>query len=452
MRVSESGRAPAVLMHTIAALFVGMLTSCAPQRSEPEQPVSQLEQGKISTSRCLPFVGDDRDPSLRGVPRTEAPICCESSYGFDPQLAARSCEFTEYLGESEELACVHRFVDRRGSHRELRITPIIGLELEAAIALHESGLLHHHTSGWLPERDDAPPSETIWLSQIPTRRWALFSGWSATRRLTWDPEGCDNDAMLPVLRAMADAPARDDIQTPLPRLEFDEHVAISGNLLDRYARVSGEPGRYALPDRATALIEATMHAAAHERLEDFVAHVDVHARWGLPDRRQVAGRPILADGGAAAMAALRHTAARLPEGLELHCPKLDRRTVPLVRRGEAMMWCLWASEDDLDVLVFALRGRIDAGEGDARIVYIGLFPDAPREPVMMYGEPPSPPSRPRPPIICGDPHAVDYPGLCPDADADEEDEESEDGEEVQPPELSDSASGSGGESSSSSSR
>jgi hypothetical protein len=420
-----------------------MLTSCALQRSEPEQPQPRLEQGEISTSRCVVFRGDDRDPSLRGSPRTGASSCCESSYGFDPQLAARSCDFAEYLGESEELACVHRFIDQRGSLHELRVAPIIGLEHEAAIALHESGEFDgSHTADWLPAATQA------WLSQTPTRNWALVPGWAATRRLTWTPEACDTDAMLPVILAMADAPDRDDVHTPLPRFSFDEHAALSGSLLDHYARVSGEPGRHPLPDHAAAVIEASLHAAAHERLDEFVAHVDAHARWGLPDRRQLAGRPVLEDGGVAAMAALRRSAARLPEGLPLHCPELDRRAVPLVRRGEATMWCMWVSDDHLDVLAFALRGRTDAGEGDASIVYIGLFPDAPLGPVIVPGEPPPPPVRARPPIICGDPHAVDYPGLCPDAEDLEADEESED----QPPELSDSASGSGGQSSSSSSR
>jgi hypothetical protein len=451
MRLSESDRARRVFLHTIAGLFVGMLTSCAPQRSEPEQPLPQLEQEEISTSRCVPFTGDDRDPSLRGSPRTEPPSCCESSYGFDPLLAARSCELAEYLGESEELACVHRFLDHRGFLHELRVTPIFGLELDAAIALHESGEFDEtHTADWLTEPKNA------WLSQTPARRWALVSGWSATRRLTWTPEACDNEAMLPVILAMADAPEQGDIQTPLPRFSFDEHVPTSGSLLDQYARVSGEPGRHPLPDRATALVEASLHAAAHERLEDFVAHLHADARWGLPDRRELAGRPILADRGVAAMAALRRSAARLPEGLALHCPELDRRTVPLVRRGEATMWCIWVSDNHLDVLVFALRGRSDAGDADAKISYIGLFPDAPLGPVIVPGEPPPPPVRARPPIICGDPHAVDYPGLCPDADALEDDEESEDLSSprpaqspnppgsVQPPELSDSASGSGG--------
>lgn len=437
-RVFESDRARAVLLHTIAGLCVGLLTSCAPQRSEPEQPQPKREE--ISTSRCVAFVGDDRDPSLRGGPRTEAPICCESSYGFDPQLAARSCEFTEYLGESEELACVHRFLDRHGSLHELRITPIIGRELDAAIALHESGTFDAtHSADWLSE------TKMAWLSQTPTRQWALVSGWSATRRLTWTPEACATKAMLPVILAMANAPDRDEIQTPLPRLTFDEPTPRSSNLLDHHARVSAAPSLHPLPERATALIEATLHAAAHERLDDFISHIDAHARWGLPDRRELAGRPILADGGVAAMAALRRSAARLPAGLELHCPQLDRRTVPLVRRGEATMWCMWVSDDHLDMLVFALRGRVDAG--DASIVYIGLFPDAPLGPVIVPGEPPPPPIRPRPPITCGDPHAVDYPGLCPDFDALEDDDE-----DVQPPELSDSASGSGGRSSSSSSR
>jgi hypothetical protein len=441
-----SPRAPAVSLNTVTGLFVGILTSCVPQRSEPEQPVPELEQAEIVPSRCVPFVGGDRDPSLRGSPRTDVPSCCESSYGFDPQLAARSCGFTEYLGESEELACVHRFVDPRGFLHELRVTPIFGLEFEAVIALHESGEFDEtHQAGWMHERHDA------WLSQTPTRQWALMSGWPAMRRLTWTPEACDAEAMVPVLRAMAEAPALDDVQTPLPRLEFiDEPVASSASLLDRYARVSDESPRHPLPEHATTLIESTLTAVAHEQLEDFVARVDAGARWGLPDRRELAGRPIFADGGAAAMTALRRAAARFPEELVLHCPELDRRTVPLVRRGEATMWCMWVSEDHLDVLAFALRGRIEAGEADGSIVYMGLFPDAPHGPVIVPGEPPPPPIRARPPIICGDPHAVDYPGLCPEFDVIDDDDE--DGESAQPPELSDSASGSGGESSSSESR
>jgi hypothetical protein len=405
-------------------LLVGMLTSCAPQRSEPIQPIAKAPT-KVEPSRCVLFTGEDRDPSVRGSPRTEAPNCCESNYGFDPQLAARSCGFTEYLGESEELACVHRFVDRRGLVHELRITPIIGLGFEAAIALHESGEFDPtHVAGWMPERHDT------WLSQTPARQWALLSGWSATRRLTWTPEACEPEAMLPVLRAMADAPARDDLRTPLPRLELVEtNVPIPTDLLDQPARASLQATRYPLPEHASALIEASLHAAALEQLEDFVAHIDTSARWGLPDRRELSGRPILAeDGGVESMAALRRAAARFPEALELHCPELDRRTVPLVRRGEATMWCMLVSEDHLDMLAFALRGRIEAGEADASIVYIGLFPEPPLGPVIVPGEPPPPPIPARPPIICGDPHAVDYPGLCPDPDAVEDDDDGETGE------------------------
>jgi hypothetical protein len=442
-------RAWAVVLHTVAGLFVGMLTSCAQQRSEPEQPKPQAPSEEISTGRCIPFAGAERDLDLRGLPRTNPPSCCESGYGFDPRLAVRSCGFAEYLGESEELACVHRFVDRHGLLRELRVTPIIGLDFAAAIALHESGEFDEtHVAGWLPERPNsaAPGADRrAWLSQSPTRQWALLSGWSATRRLTWTPDACDADAMRPVLVAMADAPEQTDVQTPLPRLEFkDEAPASPANLLDRHADTPPAPGRHPLPDHAEAVIEAALHAAAHERLEDFVAHVHPSARWGLPDRRELAGRPILADGGVAAMSALRRAAARLPDNLSLHCPKLDRRTVPLVRRGEATMWCMWISDDHLDLLVFALR--------DASIVYLGLFPDAPHGPVIVPGEPPPPPDRARPPIICGDPHAVDYPGLCSAYDADIEDDDESDDTDAQPPDESDSASGEGGESSSSESR
>lgn len=446
-------RARAVLRGTIAAGIVGMLTSCVQQRSEPEQPQPKRLPEEISTERCVPFTGDERDPNLRGLPRTDPPSCCESDYGFDPQLAARSCGFAEYLGESEELACVHRFVDRRGALHELRVTPIIGLEFEAAITLHESGEFDDaHVAGWLAKTSDSP-DHRAWLSQSGARHWALLSGWSATRRLTWTPEACDADAMLPVLVAMADAPEQPDVRTPLPRLEFIDpaQTDTSGSLLDRHAAAAPTPGPRQLPEHASALIESALHAAAHERLQDFAALVDPRARWGLPDPRELAGRPILEDGGAAAMAALRRAAARLPEHLSLHCPKLDRRTVPLVRRGEATMWCMWVSDDRLDVLVFALRGRVlESGETDGAITYLGLFPAAPLEPVRVPGEPPPPPVPARPPIICADPHAVDYPGMC--AAHAREIEDDEDDGDAQPPDASASASGEGGESSSSESR
>ena len=434
-----STRARAVCLPTIAGLFVGMLTSCARQRADPEQPAPQPAKEEISAGRCVLFAGVERDPTLLGLPRSEPPSCCESGYGFDPQLAARSCDFAEYLGESEELACVHRFIDRHGALQELRVTPIIGLEFEAAIALHESGEFDEtHVAGWLANRTDA------WLSQSAVRQWALLGGWSATRRLTWTAEACDVDAMQPVLIAMASAPEQDDVHTPLPRFEFGESPTVPASLLDRHAASISTPAQHSLPEHATALIEATLHAAANERLEDFVAQIDPGARWGLPDRRELAGRPIFDDGGLAAMSALRRVTSRLPENLSLHCPKLDRRTIPLVRRGEATMWCMWTSDDHLDMLVFALRG--------ASIVYMGLFPDAPRGPLNMPGEPPPPPARARPPIICGDPHAVDYPGLCSAYETVLEDDDESDDQDDQPPDESDSASGEGGESSSSESR
>jgi hypothetical protein len=383
---------------------------------------------EISPVRCIRYAGERRDPSLRGLPRTGAAECCESSFGFDPQLAARSCELGEYLGESEELACVHRFEDEAGRVHELRLTPIVGLEPAAAIALHESGEFQApHQATVLDE------GSGIWLSSTPTRHWALVPGWSAVRRLSWESAACSPAAMQPVLAAMAAAAASSEVTAPLPRLEppeLDVTEAPPGSLLARYVgepagELAGELGRHPLPDRANELIDELMRAAAAGEREAFVAHFEDQARWGLPDRRQLAARPVHADEGAAALSALRHSAARLPGELVLHCPELDRRMLAPIRRGEALMWCMWTSPDYLDLLVFAIRGHIADGEADARVEYLGLFPAAPLGPVVVPGEPPPPPMRAMPPIICGDPHAVDYPGLCPEAEREDDDEEGE---------------------------
>jgi hypothetical protein len=238
--------------------------------------------------------------------------------------------------------------------------------------------------------------------------------------------------MRGVLSAMAAAPAPDDLITitPLPRMEIDEpddDPIDPGSLLARYAEPPEHADRtqYPLPRAAEALIEHTLHAAATNELGSFTDKIDAAARWGLADRRQLSARAIMRDGGAAALAALRHAAARLPAEIDLHCPELDRRVVPAVRTGEALMWCVWASADGLDLLVFALRGQIVDGQADAKIEYLGLFPNRPTQALRIPGEPPPPPPRPLPTIICGDPHAVDYPDQCPPTAPDPEHEEEE---------------------------
>ena len=180
---------------------VSMLIGCHHPPPEPEQPTPIAAPAEISSAACPQYTGAERDLSVQGSPRPSDPRCCESNFGFDPALVASSCGFVAYRGESEELACVHRFEDAGGQLHEFRLTPILDLEFEAAIALHERGEFPPtHQAG--PAPDQGP----LWISTTQTRHWALIPGWSATRRLSWDPAACDSANLLPVLTAMAAAP------------------------------------------------------------------------------------------------------------------------------------------------------------------------------------------------------------------------------------------------------
>jgi hypothetical protein len=383
-----------------------------PKPSEPHEP----------GSRCLAYAGAPTDPSLSGLARTHAARCCPSGYGFDPELARTACGFEEYLGESEELACVHRFRDADDELHELRITPILDLDLPAAMALHEQG------TAQVGETPEGLP-ELRW-SAVKGRRWAFVPGWSIVRRLGWDEAACAPDRMLPVLARMHAAASDPAAAVALPRVHDDDRRAQSPTETSLLAREfkAHELEHHPLPRSAEQLVLDLLHAAITDDLQGFAALLEPDARIGLPDRRQLGARAILAGAGpAVAVQQLLAAAARFPIDAALHCPTLGRRVVPRVTRGETLMWCFWISDDGLDLLAFALRGRVVDGQADGRVAYVGAFPVRPEAPLVMPGEPAPPPAMPVPELVCGDPHARSYPGVCPEPAPDVE------GEETLPP-------------------
>jgi hypothetical protein len=381
----------------------------APTTSTPER-----------SDRCDRFAGPPGDLDLRGQARDHPTRCCPSDYGFEPELARQSCGFTEYLGESEELACVHRF---RGADRqvhELRITPVVDLSFVAAVELHGQGefVAEHH--GEAPEQLPG-----LWWSASEGRRWAYVPGWSIVRRLGWDEDACAAERMQPVLAAMLAATDDPAAAVALPRMVTSE--AASGptpnpSLLERERNELEANRRYPLPHAAERLIGELLTAAASSpaRLAELV---EADARIGLADRRLLGARSLLADDdGSTAAALIVRAAARFPADTPLLCAAIDRRVVPQITRGEAWMWCMWTSEDALDLLVFGLRGHVHDGEADARVAYVGLFPDRPLAPLLVPGEPPPPPLVLTPELVCGDPHARLYPGMCTTSEDDEDDD------------------------------
>jgi hypothetical protein len=342
----------------------------------------------VLSGPCLRFAGPPGDPDLRGLPRTEPVRCCPSGYGFDPALAQRSCGFAEYLGESEELACVHRFRGDDGAVHELRVTPILDRGFDEVVALHERSAFADEHLGEAPE---GLPS--LWWSASADRRWAFVPGWSIVRRLGWDEAACDPTRIKPVLAGMLAAPADPAAAVALPRMTAPpKQPRLPGpSLLDRELDDPTPGRRYPLPRAATALVDALLIAALADDRRGLASLLEPGARIGLPDRRQLGARSLLAsDDGAAAIELLLTAAARFPAETRLHCPMIDRRARPQIARGEALMWCLWISEDSLDMIVLGLRGRVSAGESDGRVEYVGVFPARPEAPVSVVGEPAAP--------------------------------------------------------------
>jgi hypothetical protein len=367
---------------------------------------------------CVALKGTPSDLDLLGHPRTHPARCCPSRYGFDAELARTRCGFAEYLGESEELACVHRFRGTDDRIHELRLTPIVGLELDAAVRAHDAGEFG-------PDHTDATPADLdggTWWSTAGGRWWAFVPGWSVVRRLSWDEAACGPEQMLPVLARMREAPNDPEAEVALPRV-IDELAHTSSDstpAISLLQQASPTPAsstaarRFPLPRAATQLIHELLAAASADDLAQFTALLDADARIGLPDRRQLGAEPIHTGAGPRAAARrLVDGAARFAVTTPLVCPTIDRRARATVTRGDALMWCFWMSEDGLDLLSFGLRGRVIESEGDARVAYIGVFPLRPEAPLVVPGEPPPPPVVPAPVLVCGDPHAETYPGVCP---------------------------------------
>lgn len=385
-------------------LVLGIITlgACVTQRVEaplrqgetPPTPTPVLALEPRSET-CVPFAG-------------EASNCCPSRLGLDPELVRDRCGWSEYLGERSELGCVHVFRDREGEPVELRITPIVGLTLARALELHERGFIDLDPA--LVEREvwTASGGEITWTG-YEGRRWAFVPGWPEPRRVGWQTRDCADEPMLEVLRQMSEAPIDPAGAIALPRLDVDLDAATPRTgLLARAPKSSdwsGDPTRARLPDDAPAFADALIDRVAADDLEGLLALLAPEARWGLPDRRQIAGRPIGAtlEQARPAFVALAHAAARMASDTPVNCPAPDRRLRAALARGELLQWCYWVSDDRLDVLALGLRSV----EGHARLEYLGLFPERPSEPIEASGEAPVPPSSPRPPVVCGDPHQHD---------------------------------------------
>jgi hypothetical protein len=388
-------------MRSLVALGIITLAACVARPVED----AAIPAESLATPAALVDVGSDACVPLDGDPAS----CCPSRLGLDTAQVRDRCGWAEYLGERSELACVHVFRDAQGQTIELRVTPILGLGLAQALALHDTGLLDLEVT-----REVSPASATggeITRITHAGRSWAFVPGWPQGRRVSWLADDCADDRMLAVLRSMSEAPVDPAGAIALPRwsIDLEAPVELAGLLLDRPVP-SRDAAALRLPDDAPAFAEAVLDRAAADDLAGLLGLLTPDARWGLPDRRQLGGRPIgsTLEQARPSFVALRRSAARLTDATST-CPEPDRRLRAALVRGEHLQWCYWVSADGFDILALGLRSI----DGHARLEYLGVFPERPSELITTIGEPPPPPLLPAVPVVCGDPHHHD-PLRCPE--------------------------------------
>lgn len=386
-------------MRSLVVLGIITLAACVAPTLEvaqlPAESTPMATSVEARSDACVPFAGDPAN-------------CCPSRLGLDTAMVRDRCAWPEYLGERSELGCVHVFRDAQARTIELRVTPIVGLTLAHALALHDTSFVDLELIREV--RPTSEPSSEITWTRHEDRNWAFVPGWPQPRRVSWLADDCSDDSMLAVLQAMSSSPIDPAAAIALPELELDldAPVTIAGLLLDRPV-VSRDPAQLRLPDDAPVFVEAVLDRAAADDLAGLLGLLTPEARWGLPDRRQLGGRPIgsTLEQARPSFVALRRAAARMTDATST-CPEPDRRLRAALDRGEHPQWCFWVSADGLDVLALGLRSV----DGHARLEYLGVFPERPSEPVTTVGEPPPPPLRPPVEVVCGDPHHHD-PLRCP---------------------------------------
>ena len=355
-----------------------------------------------TTTARAPVPGDQRSCTKSNPDAT----CCDRDYGIDPQAVAEACGFDRYLGESRTLTSCQLHFAPTGEFgagdtpAALTLAEFPGLSFQAAVDLHMSGFMGAKTGTQIP---DPGAKGSVFYSGDGNLAWAHVDGWSAPRRVAWSQAECSRAAMGPVLDAMSraqetapaawakhSAPAN---PRPLPTGSFE---GADESVLAKYVERELIPPTpdFVLPDKSMRLGVMLLERAAKDSVQDFERIFAADARWGLPDRRQLRGRPVLEDGGWAFLEGFRTVTARLGKDSRLSCPALSQPGSEMVADGKAPMWCTWVSADGLDLVVL----RMAMIEGSARVDYVGFFPDRPTEPMRADGEPPPPPLRPIDPI------------------------------------------------------
>lgn len=135
-----------------------------------------------------------------------------------------------------------------------------------------------------------------------------------------------------------------------------------------------------LPYQSKRIVAALIIAVAHDRLENLRFLLTPDARWGWPDPRRPASRPVFdGDRGEAFFQALRSAASRLPGAAKWSSVVVPPGIHMLHLTGAEPMWVYYKEGRELILIETVIY------QGMVRIAYVGLFEELPAEPPVVTG-------------------------------------------------------------------
>ncbi len=316
--------------------------------------------------------------------------CCDALDGIDAEALRESCGFSQYRGQSQDWGCTHTFSTADGKDVTFRVTDRAPLSTTQAIEVHEAGFT---TADPLSSRSSVEGIEGAQVLAHGGVSWAFVPRGSHALRMAWPTAACSVEDLTPTLRAMGQS-------SPAPH-EVPVHAAstpavlgtVGGTtLLDAYADrpplTDADFSEWSLPFKSKRILIVLLITASRAETRWLPSLLAPNARYGWPDRRELAARPIFGDDdGTAFMAEFAAAAHRLPKDAPFETKPQLPDVQKLVTKGEAGMWATYRSDTPGHEIIVHLVGP----PGHAKIDYVGFYPEPPATPITPTMEPPEPP-------------------------------------------------------------
>lgn len=381
------------LTRELVAVALGALVGlhgCDAKTPGPAKPTEPSESAERTTvERTTP---DEGACTSHALADTRQP-CCDALHGVDAEALGKACGFPRYRGQSQDWGCTHTFAAADESDVTVRVTDRTPLSVTEAIEIHERGFT---AANPVSSRGPVAGIEGAQVLEHDGVSWAFVPRGSHAVRVAWPTAACTTETLTPTLRAISQSSP-----TPprLPEKAPDEPALLGEvngtTLLDAYAErpplTDADFTALILPFKAKRIIVILLIAAARAQTKWLPNLLAPSARYGWPDRRELAARPIFSDDqGKAFLAEFAAAVHRLPKDAVFETKPQLMHVQELVTKGEVGMWAGFRSDTPGHEIVVHLVGPPDY----ARIDYVGFYREPPAKPFTPTMEPPEPPRVP----------------------------------------------------------